>query len=43
MSQAVIQRSRLFAQLGFFILFAVTPVFDLLRSDLVAGHAWFFT
>ena len=35
MPQAVIQRSRLFAQMGFFVLFAVTPVFDLLRQWLV--------
>ena len=43
MKQATIQRSRLLAQMGFFVLFSVTPVFDLLRYDLVAGHAWFLT
>ena len=43
MKQATIQRSRLLAQMGFFVLFAVTPVFDLLRYDLVEGHAWFLT
>lgn len=35
------QIQRLAAQMGFFILFCVAPVFDLLRYDLVAGHAWF--
>jgi polyferredoxin len=35
------QRQRLLAQAGFFILFVLAPVFDLLRYDLVAGHAWF--
>ncbi|MCB1954643.1 MAG: 4Fe-4S binding protein [Rhodocyclaceae bacterium] len=29
------------AQIGFFVLFVAAPVFDLLRYDLVAGHAWF--
>ncbi len=32
---------RLYAQTGFFVLFVFAPVFDLLRYDLVAGHAWF--
>lgn len=27
-------------QFAFFILFALAPVFDLLRYDLYAGHAW---
>lgn len=35
------QRLRLMAQMGFFVLFVLAPVFDLLRYDLVAGHAWF--
>ncbi|MEZ5626046.1 MAG: 4Fe-4S binding protein [Rhodocyclaceae bacterium] len=35
------QRARLWAQVGFFVLFVLAPVFDLLRYDLVAGHAWF--
>lgn len=43
MKQQTIQRSRLFAQMGFFILFAVTPVFDLLRFDLTESHAYFLT
>ena len=43
MTQAAIQSSRLLTQMGFFVLFAVTPVFDLLRYDLVEGHAWFLT
>lgn len=43
MSRSTLQRSRLLTQIGFFVLFTVTPVFDLLRYDLVAGHAWFLT
>lgn len=43
MKQIAIQRSRLLAQMGVFVLFAVTPVFSLLRYDLVEGHAWFLT
>ena len=35
------QRLRLLTQMGFFVLFVLAPVFDLLRYDLVAGHAWF--
>jgi polyferredoxin len=35
------QRKRLLFQLGFFALFILAPVFDLLRYDLDAGHAWF--
>lgn len=35
------QRLRLVMQAGFFILFVLAPVFNLLRYDLVAGHAWF--
>ncbi|MDY0012787.1 MAG: 4Fe-4S binding protein [Rhodocyclaceae bacterium] len=27
--------------MGFFVLFVLAPVFDLLRYDLLAGHAWF--
>jgi polyferredoxin len=34
------QRLRLLTQAGFFVLFVLAPVFDLLRYDLVAGHAW---
>jgi hypothetical protein len=31
---------RRWAQAGFFVLFVLAPVFNLLRFDLVAGHAW---
>lgn len=34
-----LQRRRLWCQIGFFVLFVVAPVFDLLRFDLEAGHA----
>lgn len=34
---------RLLWQVGFFVLFVFAPVFDLLRYDLEAGHAWFLT
>ena len=34
------QRWRRWAQAGFFVLFILAPVFNLLRFDLVAGHAW---
>lgn len=34
------QQQRLLAQLGFFTLFLLAPVFDLFRYDLQAGHAW---
>ncbi len=36
-----LQHRRLVAQMGFFILFCLAPVFDLLRYDLSTGHAWF--
>ena len=35
------QAWRLAAQMGFFTLFAVTPLFDLFRYDLTRGHAYF--
>ncbi len=35
-----LQRRRLAFQAGFFVLFVLAPVFDLLRYDLDAGHAW---
>lgn len=35
------QRKRIAFQAAFFTLFILAPVFDLLRYDLVAGHAWF--
>jgi len=34
------QRRRFFWQTGFFILFALAPVFNIFRFDLEAGHAW---
>jgi polyferredoxin len=34
-----LQRRRLYWQMGFFILFCLAPVFDLLRFDLTRGHA----
>lgn len=34
------QGRRLVFQLGFFALFVLAPVFDLLRYDLTTGHAW---
>ena len=38
-----LQRYRLLAQIGFFCLFVVTPVYDLFRYDLTEGHAYFLT
>ena len=35
-----IQPLRLWTQIGFFVLFVVAPVFDLLRYDLTRGHAY---
>ena len=43
MTRPPLQRARVAAQIAFFALFALTPVFDLFRYDLVAGHAWFLT
>lgn len=37
------QHLRSATQTGFFLLFALAPVFDLFRFDLDAGHAWLFT
>ena len=34
------QRRRLAWQIAFFALFAIAPIFNLLRYDLSAGHAW---
>lgn len=34
------QWQRLAAQIGFFAVFTLAPVFDLFRYDLEAGHAW---
>lgn len=39
-SSSARQQHRLIWQLAFFVLFAVAPVFNLLRYDLTAGHAW---
>ena len=33
MKKQPLQRARLLAQMGFFALFTVTPIFDLLRYD----------
>lgn len=38
--QPSLQPRRLAFQAGFFILFVLAPVFDLLRYDLDANHAW---
>jgi polyferredoxin len=35
-----LQRLRLWAQIGFFVLFVLAPVFDLFRYDLTRGHAF---
>ena len=43
MTKALLQRQRVWAQIGFFTLFTLTPIFDLFRYDLVANHAWFLT
>lgn len=40
---ASIQRLRLLTQAGFFVLFVLAPVFDLLRFDLTRGHAYLLT
>ena len=34
------QQRRLLWQAGFFILFVLAPLFDILRFDLTTGHAW---
>jgi polyferredoxin len=41
MKQSTVQRGRRFTQIAFFVLFVVTPIFDLLRYDLTEAHAWF--
>jgi hypothetical protein len=43
MKKPALQRYRLLAQMGFFALFTLTPVFDLLRYDLTEKHAYFLT
>ena len=34
------QATRIWWQAGFFLLFIIAPIFDLLRFDLTVGHAW---
>ena len=43
MSKPALQRYRLITQMGFFALFTLTPIFDLLRYDLTEKHAYFLT
>ncbi len=43
MKKPALQRYRLLAQMGFFALFTLTPIFDLFRYDLTEGHAYFLT
>lgn len=43
MNKPALQRYRLLAQMGFFALFTLTPIFDLFRYDLTEGHAYFLT
>ncbi len=43
MKRPALQRARLLAQMGFFTLFTVTPIFDLFRYDLTERHAYFLT
>lgn len=43
MKKPALQRARLLTQMGFFALFAVTPLFDLFRYDLTENHAYFLT
>ena len=43
MTKPALQRARLLAQMGFFTLFTVTPIFDLFRYDLTERHAYFLT
>ena len=43
MKKAPLQRYRVLAQIGFFALFTLTPLFDLFRYDLTEKHAYFLT
>lgn len=43
MTRPPLQRARLAAQMAFFALFTVTPLFDLFRYDLTEHHAYFLT
>ncbi len=38
-----LQHQRPLAQIAFFVLFVLTPVFDLFRYDLTRNHAYFLT
>ena len=42
-SKTALQHQRLLTQMGFFVLFTITPIFDLLRFDLTEAHAYFLT
>lgn len=43
MKKPALQRYRVFTQISFFILFTVTPIFDLFRYDLTLKHAYILT
>ena len=43
MNKPRLQRYRVMTQVGFFVLFTLTPIFDLLRYDLTEKHAYFLT
>ena len=43
MTKPALQRYRVLAQIGFFALFTLTPIFDLFRYDLTEKHAYFLT
>ena len=43
MKKPALQRYRVLAQIGFFALFTLTPIFDLFRYDLTEKHAYFLT
>ncbi|MDP3539238.1 MAG: 4Fe-4S binding protein [Azonexus sp.] len=43
MNKPALQRYRVLAQIGFFALFTLTPIFDLFRYDLTKRHAYFLT
>lgn len=43
MKKPALQHYRMLAQMGFFALFTLTPLFDLPRYDLTEKHAYFLT
>jgi len=43
MKKPALQRNRVWAQIAFFALFTLTPIFDLFRYDLTEKHAYFLT